>query len=494
MTSSADPQGTANIAPHESSLALPPDAPPPNASEQQNPRRNWLILAAALLVIAGGGFALWRRLGGRGQQQMMPQEVPVQLERLQTAQLEDSSEYVGTLDAQAGVVLQPEASGRITQIFASSGDRVAAGDPIMQLSPERSEAELSGALANVSAARSARDNARALLQAAEARRIELQADLELQQTEYERTESLVAQGAQAQQALDQVSRDLSVSRASLAAGQEEIDAARASLNQAEAALSQAQANASAVRQDLQDKTVTAPIAGIIGDIPVDLGDYVNAGATLTTITQNESLELELAVPIEAADRLRVGLPVELIPFGAEEAVSSGTISFISPQTTAGTQTVLAKARFSAPNRPLQDDQRLEVRVIWDRRPGVLVPATAINRIGGQAFVYVAEAAPPPEEGAEAAAAAGGNGAPSLWRRLLGQGNPPEAAGPPPPEQIASQRQVELGAIQGNRYQVLEGLEAGETIITSGLLNLRDGVPIVPQSEAESEGSAPAPPQ
>ncbi len=403
---------------------------------------------------------------------------PVEMERLQEEPLEDSSEFVGTLDSQAGVSLQPETDGRVTQIFVSAGDTVAAGDPIMQLSPERSQADYNAALASVSAARSARDSARAQLRAAEARQTELVADLQLQQTDYERTATLVAQGALPQENLDQISRDRTVAQSALNSARQEIAALSSSVEQAGATLNQTEANASATQQDLLDKTVTAPIAGIVGDIPIKLGDYVTAGSQLATITQNQDLDLDVAVPIGEASRLRTGMPVELIPFGEDEAIAAGNISFISPTTNTATQTVLAKARFSAPEQPLQDNQRLEVRIIWDQRPGVLVPATAISRLGGQTFVFV-----PGEPDPEAAGAP-----PAGEQPPVGQGETPgEADGPPP--MVARLKPVKLGDLQGNDYQVLEGLSAGDTVITSGLLNLRDGVPIMPASAAGESGQA-----
>ncbi|MEO0771465.1 MAG: HlyD family efflux transporter periplasmic adaptor subunit, partial [Cyanobacteria bacterium J06649_4] len=232
--------------------------------------------------------------------------------------------------------------------------------------------------------------------------------------------------------------------------------------------------------DLLDKTVTAPIAGIVGDIPIKLGDYVTAGTQLATITQNQDLEIEIAVPINESQRLRTGLPVELSLFGSDDVIATGNISFVSPTTDATTQTILAKARFSTPSRPIQDDQRLEVRVVWQERPGILVPTTAISRLGGETFVFVPGEPEPPAEG---------EGPP---------GGPPSAPnggqseGPPPT--VAKLKSVTLGELQGNEYQVLEGLEAGDTIITSGLLNLRDGVPIMEQQEgAAGEDAASGPP-
>lgn len=434
-----------------------------SVSSQAPAQRNWLIWLAALILLTVGGFALWRLFGRGGGPSEMPMggAVPVTLEQMQPATLRDEAEFVGTLDAQAGVVLQPEADGRITRIYVSSGDQVAVGDPIMELSADRSQAELSAALASVSAAQSARDNSRAQLQSLVAQRIRIEADVKLQNTEFERTNRLVEAGAQSQQELDEVERDRNAAIASLEAAREEIEAAQASLTQAEAFLEQSQATAAATREDLLDKTVTAPIAGVVGDIPVELGDYVQPGATLTTITQNEVLELEIDIPAEQVGEIQLGMPVELFTFSSDDPVATGSLSFISPQTDAATQTVLAKARFSNLASNLQDNQRVDVSIVLDERPGLLVPATAITRLGGQSFVYVAADAPPPEEGQ-----------------------------PPIEGQVAQLRPVTLGAMQGNNFQVLDGLSAGEEIVTTGLLNLQDGSPIAPQEEAADADASP----
>ncbi|MGC1305695.1 MAG: efflux RND transporter periplasmic adaptor subunit [Phormidesmis sp.] len=472
MTASSDSSPVSPLPPAQTSVAQP-GSPASDGRVARSPRK-WLGLLALLLLVAGVGFALWKARSG-GEQGMQGQPaVPVEVERLQEDSLEDSSEYVGTLDSQAGVSLQPEADGRVTQIFVSSGDSVAAGDPIMQLSPQRSQADYNAALASVSAARSARDTARAQLRAAQEQQAQQRADLELQQSDYARTATLVEKGALPQEQLDQVVRDRTVAQASLNSARQEISALEASLEQAEATLVQANANADATQQDLLDKTVTAPVAGIVGDIEIDLGDYVTAGDQLVTITQNQNLDLEIAVPIDESDRLRTGLPVELMLFGSDEVIATGTLNFVSPTTDASTQTILAKARFSTPGRPLQDDQRLEVRVIWDKRPGILIPTTAISRLGGETFVFVPGEPDPP---------AAGEGPP----QAAPQAAPPAGEGEGPPPVVARLKPVELGSLQGNEYQVLEGLNPGDTVITSGLLNLRDGVPIDTQAGSGQPG-------
>ncbi|NEO32261.1 MAG: efflux RND transporter periplasmic adaptor subunit [Symploca sp. SIO3C6] len=387
-----------------------------------------------------------------------PPGVPVKLETVVPSTIKESSEFVGSLEAKQRVDLRAETEGRITRIFANSGDKVTADTPIMELRLERSRAQLNAEIANVNVARAARDNAKAELKEAKAEKLSAQAEVELQNEDFERISMLVSQGALPEQRLDQVRRDRNRAVAELEASQERIEADRASLDEANATLVQAQANVEVATEDLQDNKIVAPIAGIVGDIELKVGDYVDIGDTITTITQNQSLDLRLSIPLEKAEQLRVGLPVELVSYQKDEVIVTGGISFISPQVDQQVQGILIKASFPNPGGKLRDEQLVRARVIWEERPGVLIPTAAISRLGGQNFVYVAAT---PEASEQEQSQAG------------------EA------QQIAQQKPVKLGAIQGNKYQVLEGVEPGEKIVVSGILNLSDGTPILSESSSSS---------
>jgi RND family efflux transporter MFP subunit len=368
----------------------------------------------------------------------------VKLQSVETSTVEESSEFVGSLEAQNRVVLRPETDGRINQVFVSSGSRVAPGTPVVQLRPEKSQAEVGGAIANVNAARASLNNAQAQVKAAEADRARAVADLELQKQQYTRISTLVSQGALAEQQLDQVRRDREAASAALNAAEERIRAARATIDQENAVLKQAQANVELRTEELQEMRVVAPIAGVIGDFTPKLGDYIKAGDTLATIIQNDTLELRLSVSVSEkhSSQLRVGLPVQLKVQKDGDILGTGRISFVSPQVNNQSQTILAKASFPNPEGTLRDTQQVQARVIWNRSSGVLIPITAVTPVANKPFVYVAEQSPS--------------------------------------QLIARQKPVKLGEIQGNNYHVTEGLKPGEKIIVSGLVNLTDGAPIVPQ--------------
>jgi RND family efflux transporter MFP subunit len=373
-----------------------------------------------------------------------PQGVPVKLQKLETSTVEESSEFVGTLEADNRVVLRPEVDGRVVQIFVSSGSRVDAGTPIVQLRPEKGQAQVSGAIADVNAAKASLNNAAAQIKALEAQRVSDAANVELQNQQFQRISSLVSQGAFPQQQLDQVRRDRDAAVANLNATDERIRAARANLDEENAVLSSVQAKATVVGEELRETKVVAPIPGVVGDVTVKLGDYVKSGDTLTTIIQNQTLNLRLSIPAERSPELRIGVPVQLAGSKDTDILATGRISFISPQVDSQTQTILAKASFPNPEGSLRDAQQVRARAIWKRSPGVSIPTTAVSRVAGKDFVFVAQS----------------------------QG---------PSQLIARQKLVKLGEIRGNNYHVVQGLEAGETIVVSGLINLSDGAPIIPQS-------------
>ncbi len=377
-----------------------------------------------------------------------PPPTPVKLQELQTNQLEDSTEYVGTLEAQEKIDLKPKIKGRIDRIFVSSGAQIGQDTPIVLLSLDETEANLASADARVNSAKAAVGTAQAQLEAAEANRVKAAADLVLQQKKFNRTNQLVAEGVQAQQDLDTARANLETSQATLQAAEKQVGAANASLAQANAGVRQAIADASATTVPLQNKQVNAPITGQIGDFKVKVGDYVDVGQSLTTITRNDAFDMRIVVPSNRSSDLRTGLAVELLDAASGKRLVTGNVSFISPQVDTGAQGILIKARFPNQGGLLRDGQYVRARIIWSRRPGVLVPTVAVTRLGGQSFVFVAES---------------------------DNSKPGEA------KQVVHQRPVQLGEIQGDSYQVKQGVNQGDRIAVSNILKLKDGAPIQPQS-------------
>jgi RND family efflux transporter MFP subunit len=392
-----------------------------------------LLVPAVLAACGGGGSAggPGGAAGGPGGGGAMAMPVPVTT--VAETQLRDSTEYVATLKSRHTTNVQPQVEGVLTRILVKSGDRVAAGAPLMQIDPSKQ---------------------RATVRSQEATRAQKLAALEYARQQVRRMETLYKGGAASKQQLDE----------------------------AQSALGQAQADYDALGAQVQEQQVqlayyrvVAPAAGVVGDIPVRSGDRVTTSTLLTTIDQNDALEVYVSVPVERAKDLRLGLPVEVL--GDDGQVQATTqLNFISPQVDDQTQEVLVKAPVPNGQRGLRAAQFVRARLVWSTHSGVVAPVLAVSRINGQYFVFAAEPAPaggpgsPGSKQGSSAAGAGGAGAPG------GTGGP---HGAPGPAMVARQRPITVGDVVGNDYVVLAGLKPGDRIVASGVQKLADGMPIMP---------------
>lgn len=423
---------------------------PHTSLEPPRRQRRWLWLLLALVLLTGSGIAIWRRLASApapSKEAAPPPAVKVKVSTVQAGINEDSTEFVANLESRRSVSLQPRIQGQVAQIFVRAGDTVALESPIIQIDARQQQASVSSVSAAAQVAQSQVENTRATLKSLEAERISNQSNVKLNQQEYQRYSNLATQGAVARQISDQYANRLATSQAALRSTEAQIQAQQATISQAEKALQQAQANIREQQVELQYYKITAPFAGVVGDIPVKVGDFVNTNTQLATITQNQPLEVNIFVPIERGPQLRKGTPVEVMD-AQGKSLGISRVFFISPSVSNNTQSILIKSLFDNSKGQLRADQFARARVIWNQRPGVLIPTTAVSRVAGETFVYVPQTPQSP------------TGASKL---------------------IARQKRVKLGNIKGNNYQVLEGLEPGDRVITSGLLNLRDGIAIAPES-------------
>jgi RND family efflux transporter MFP subunit len=308
------------------------------------------------------------------------------------------SEFIATIRSLRSTTVQPQVEGIVRQIFVSAGQRVSAGQPIVQIDPDRQQATVS----TIESQRAARE-----------------ADLAFARQQLTRMQKLHDAGA--------------VSRA-------ELEQAESTHKNAEAQLAAVQSQIRETQVQLQYYRVTAPAAGVVGDIPVRQGDRVTPSTPITTIDQAEGLEAYVNVPLEAAMNLRTGLTVELLD-SAGEVIASNPITFIAPRADDTTQSVLVKATLRQMPPGLRVMQYVRARIIWSNEPALAVPVVAVSRIAGQHFVFVAEKA---EQGF-----------------------------------VARQKPVTLGNVVGEDYIVRRGLTAGERVIVSNVQKIGDGAPVNP---------------
>lgn len=322
----------------------------------------------------------------------------VQTITLQPRPVPSSSEFVATVRSLRSTTVQPQVDGFVRQIFVKSGDRVAAGAPLVQIDP---------------------DLPQATLRTTESQRAARESDLTLAKQELERSRALFEAGA--------------VSRA-------QLDTAEATHKAAEAQLKALDAQIRENQVELDYYRVTAPTAGVVGDIPVRAGDRITQATTITTLDQPEGLEAYINVPLERAGALKMGLAVELLDADGG-VIASNPITFIAPRAEDATQTVLVKSTLTRAPPGLRVMQYTRARVIWSQQNALTVPVLAVSRVAGQHFVFVAE---------------------------------PAAQG-----FVARQKPVTLGEVIGEEYVVSGGLQSGQRVIVSNLQKIGDGAPVKP---------------
>ena len=360
----------------------------------EKPTQTLSVLLALALTLASGACR------GNGPAQGAaagPPPSAVKLMSLTSAPIEDASEFIATLRSLRSTTIQPDVDGLVTRIFVRAGQRVKLGDPLVQVNPDRQQATV---------------------RSTEASRSGVEADVQYWRQQVTRLASLVEAGA--------------ISKA-------EFDQAQTSLQQAEARLASLDAQVREERVQLGFFRVTAPQAGVVGDIQVRVGDRVTNSTVITTIDQNEMLEAYIQVPLSRSPQLKLGLPVQLLDADGKVLVTN-PITFVSPRVEDETQTVLVKSLLKQAPPSLRVLQFIRSRIIWRTVPGLRVPVTAVVRISGQYFCFVAE---PGQQGGL----------------------------------VARQRPIEVGEVIGNDYVVRSGLKEGEQLIVSGIQKVGDGAPV-----------------
>ena len=349
------------------------------------------ILIATETACTGGA--------AKGAQADATPSVPVKIQVAQSISLNDTTEYVATLKSRDSAVIMPQVEGQITDIPVHSGDHVSPGTVLMQIDPTKQQATVNS-----------QEHSRAAQEA----------NLAWAKQQYDRVSALATAGVVSKQDLDQAKSNL--------------DNAQAQLRSLDAQLQEQQVQ-------LHYYRVTAPANGIVGDIPVRVGDRVTTSTMLTTVDKPGNLEAYVYVPVERSAQLRQDMPVQIVD-GTGKVIADSRISFVSPQVDNTTQTVLIKARIANNEDKLRNLQFIRARVVWGTHQGPVVPVLAVTRIGGQYFAFVAE-----EQ----------NG------RL-----------------VAHQKPLKVGDMVGNDYVVLEGIKPGDKVIVSGTQFLIDGAPVTPQ--------------
>jgi multidrug efflux system membrane fusion protein len=293
---------------------------------------------------------------------------------------------IGELEATRQVMVTAEVNGLVTAIAFHPGESVKAGQTLVQLNdaPERGE------------------------------RARLEAQLTNARRQMERTRRLLPQQTATQEQLDQTQSDFQ----------------------------QASAGIARINALIEQKRIRAPFDGVLGVRKVNLGQYVQAGSAMVSLTDARTLYANITLPERSLAALKPGQDMAVNVDAYPDHRFNATVSTIEPRIDAGTRTVLVQASVANPNQLLTPGMFVNAAVTLPPRPGVIsVPETAVSSSAYGDFAYVLQ-------GADTQLS-----------------------------DTVRQIYVKTGERVEGRVELLDGVKAGERVVTSGQLRLRNGASV-----------------
>ncbi|ESY13048.1 efflux RND transporter periplasmic adaptor subunit [Mesorhizobium sp. C386A] len=289
----------------------------------------------------------------------------------------------------------------------------------------------------------------------------------------------------------------------------------ATLDTAQAAASASAAQVNKLQAVLDQKQLTAPFAGTVGIPKIDLGQYLSPGNAVVTLQDLDTMRVDFSVPEQQLPLLKIGQAVRLGlggTGGGADMPFAGSIRGIDPKIDASSRLVSVRGEVANPDGKLTPGQFVQVRVELPQEKNILsLPQTALTSSLYGDFVFVVVPAKP-AEGASAAKpeekpAAGGDAAkPAADAKPAGAKPAAEdaaakpadkpavdpakpAAEPEKPALVLSQVFVKPGRRNDGMVEIIEGIKAGDEVVTAGQNRLFNGMSVAVDNTIDPSKSA-----
>ncbi|MDN7914893.1 efflux RND transporter periplasmic adaptor subunit [Burkholderia sp. LS-044] len=296
-----------------------------------------IVISVVGLVVVFGLLYAWRavRSGGAEQQAMPP--MPVSTIRAEPRSVADEWQAVGSLQAVHEVLLAPDTSGRVTAVNFDAGQSVKEGAVLIQLYDAPEQADRAAAVAKADFA----------------------------QLQLRRSQALAPTGAEPRELLEQHKADA----AQTAAAVRQLDAR------------------------IQQKSIRAPFSGQLGIRRINLGQYLNAGDAIATLTQLDPLYVNFTLPQQDMPRLTSGAPVQVTVDAVPGRVFTARISAIEPRIDGETRNVAVQALLPNADRLLKPGMYVTARLVLPATTdNIVLPLTAIQTSASGDSVVVVKGA------------------------------------------------------------------------------------------------------
>ena len=227
-----------------------------------------------------------------------------------------------------------------------------------------------------------------------------------------------------------------------------------------AQVSQARAQVQSKQALIEKKTLRAPFDGQLGIRRVNLGQFLAAGSAIAELEALDPVYVDYALPERHLAKLGVDQPVQITVSAYPDRVFDGRIQAISPAVDRQTRNVQVRALFENPDRLLRPGMFAKVETLLPQKDKVLTlprHAVTFNTYGDSVFVIEKQA---PNEASDQAGAGG------------------QAEAGKEPKLVVQRRQIDTGDVRDDQVEVLDGLSAGERVVSAGQVKLRNGVEVV----------------
>ena len=290
----------------------------------------------------------------------------------------------GSLVADAQAEVSAETAGRVIATPVERGVRVAQGALLVRISPSETAAQLQEARANAAQieARLGLGSSSAFDRTRVPDVMNAKASLDLAEAEFNRMRSLVEQKVISQSEFDQRRTQLEAARQSYQAAQNLADQSYRSLEAARARIALAE-------KAVADTAVRAPIAGLVAERLVSVGDYVTRGQRVATVVRVDPLRVELTVPEQHVSLVKVGQQVRLSVDAYHGEEFPASIRYISPALRSDQRALTVEAIATNTDGRLKPGLFATALVRQpDAAPALLVPESAVETVAGTSRVYV----------------------------------------------------------------------------------------------------------
>jgi membrane fusion protein (multidrug efflux system) len=221
----------------------------------------------------------------------------------------------------------------------------------------------------------------------------------------------------------------------------------AELDAADSQAKQALAQAESIRTVIAKKTIRAPFAGRLGIRNVNLGQILREGDAITTLQTLDPIYVNFSLPQQRLAQLAQGTAVRVTSDAAPDKVFAGVINVVSPEIDATTRNIRVQATLANKDENLRPGMYGTVEVLLPTQaPVLIIPVTAVLYAPYGDSVFVINEQKDEKSGKT--------------------------------QQVLRQQFIRIGGSRGDFVNVIDGLKAGDMVVTSGVFKLRPGTPVV----------------